>query len=308
MLNGYRVLRQIGSGGFSLIYLAEDEESFDQVALKEYFPKRFAAREGARRIRPAGEEQQMSFDRGRRLFFQEVKTLATLRHPSIVAVSHCFLANGTAYSVLGYEPGTSLARFIQERGGGLSVRFLMTVFPPLLDALELIHRHRHLHLDIKPSNVRLRPGGRPLLLDFGSAYTLRHGAAGEKAKLVTAGYSPPEQYGSGEEIGPWTDVYAVGATMRTCLDGRAPPAAAERLTGPALAPATETHAGRYPSWLLEAIDWAMRLRPLDRPSTASELRDHLLAHAPDELPDWGADETRSLAPQPERTDFINDDQ
>jgi serine/threonine protein kinase len=308
VLNGYRVLRQIGSGGFSVIYLAEDEETFDHVALKEYFPKRFAARVGVRRIRPAKAEYEVNFDRGQRLFFKEVKTLATLRHPSIVAVSHCFLANGTAYSVLGYEPGTSLARFIQNRGGGLSVRFLLTVFPPLLDALELIHRHRHLHLDIKPSNVRLLPGGRPLLLDFGSAYKLHHGEPGEKAKLVTAGYSPPEQYQSGEEIGPWTDVHAVGATMRTCLDGKAPPSAAERLAGPVLPPAARAYEGRYPRWLLEAIDWAMRLRPIDRPQRASDLRDYLLAHAPDQLPDWGDDESRHLAPEPERADFTEDEQ
>ncbi|MCU0767016.1 MAG: serine/threonine protein kinase [Gammaproteobacteria bacterium] len=308
VLNGYRVLRQIGSGGFSLIYLAEDQETFDQVALKEYFPKRFAARQGARWIQAAGAEHHASFDRGRRLFFQEVKTLATLRHPSIVGVSHCFVANGTAYSVLSYEPGTSLARFIQNRGGGLSVRFMLTVFPALLDALELIHRHRHLHLDIKPSNLRLRPGGRPLLLDFGSAYKLHYGEGSEKAKLVTAGYSPPEQYQSGDDIGPWTDVHAVGATMRTCLDGKAPPPASERLAGPALAPAVQAHEGRYPRWLLEGIDWAMRLRPIDRPQSASELRDYLLAHAPGELPAWGEGEARSFAPEQERADYTEGDQ
>ena len=308
VLNGHRIIRQIGSGGFSLIYLAEDAETFDQVALKEYFPKRFATREGTRTVQPAGEEHRVGFDRGRRLFFQEVKTLATLRHPSIVSVSQCFLANGTAYSVLSYEPGTSLARFVQNRGGGLSVRFMLTVFPALLDALELIHRHRHLHLDIKPSNVRLRPGGRPLLLDFGSAYKLHYGEPGEKAKLVTAGYSPPEQYHSGEEIGPWTDVHAVGATMRTCLDGKAPPAASERLSGNTLVPAAKAYEGRYPRWLLEAIDWAMRLRPVDRPQSASDLREYLLAHAPDELPAWGEDEARSFAPEIGRADFTNDEQ
>lgn len=304
VLNCYRLSRQIGSGGFSLIYLAEDEDTFDQVAVKEYFPKRFGARGPGPAVRPMGPEYQTHFDRGRRLFFQEVKTLATLRHPSIVAVYNCFLANGTAYSVLDYEPGTSLARFIQNRGGSLSLRFMMTVFPSLLDALELIHGHRHLHLDIKPSNVRLRPGGRPLLLDFGSAYKLSWGEAGEKAKLVTPGFSPPEQYQSGDEIGPWTDVHAVGATMRTCLDGRPPPSAIERINdAAALTPAVQAHRGRYPDWLLEAIDWAMALAPLQRPQTASELRDALLAHAPEALSDWGEGEASGAPSQQGRSDF-----
>ena len=303
-LNCYRLSRQIGSGGFSLIYLAEDEDTFDQVAIKEYFPKRFGARGPGHAVRPMAPEYQVHFDRGRRLFFQEVKTLATLRHPSIVAVYNCFLSNNTAYSVLDYEPGTSLARFIQERGGGLSLRFMMTVFPSLLDALELIHGHRHLHLDIKPSNVRLRPGGRPLLLDFGSAYKLRFGETGEKAKLVTPGFSPPEQYQSGDEIGPWTDVHAVGATMRTCLDGRPPPSAIERINDAGvLLPAVRAYDGRYPRWLLEAIDWAMALAPLDRPQTASELRDVLLAHGPEVLADWGDSEASGPPSQRERSDF-----
>ena len=306
MLNCYRLSHQIGSGGFSLIYLAEDEDTFDQVAIKEYFPKRFGTRNQGQAVRPMGPEYQAHFDRGRRLFFQEVKTLATLRHPSIVAVYNCFLTNNTAYSVLNYEPGTSLARFIQNRGGNLSMRFIMTVFPSLLDALELIHGHRHLHLDIKPSNVRLRAGGRPLLLDFGSAYKLSYGETGEKAKLVTPGFSPPEQYQSGDEIGTWTDVHAVGATMRTCLDGKPPPSSVERLADPTiLAPAVRTYQGRYPPWLLEAIDWAMALSPADRPQTAGELRDALLAHGGEVFPASSDSDASDPYSGQERSDFSN---
>jgi len=306
VLNCYRLSRQIGSGGFSLIYLAEDQDTFDQVAIKEYFPKRFGVRDATRAVRPIGPGYRVHFDRGRRQFFREVKTLATLRHPSIVAVSNCFLDNSTAYAVLNYEPGTSLARFIHNRGGSLSIRFMMTVFPSLLDALELIHGHRHLHLDIKPSNVRLRPGGRPLLLDFGSAYKLRYGEPGEKAKLITPGFSPPEQYAAGDEIGPWSDVYAVGATMRTCLDGRPPPSSVERRTTPeVLVPASQAYAGLYPAWLLQAIDWAMALRPLDRPQTAAELRDALLAHGDEVLP--AATDTEQISPESahDRTDLTD---
>ena len=278
-LSCYRVLRLIGSGGFSLIYLGEDEDTFDEVAIKEYLPKKFGRRREDLMVEATGSDQQLHFDRGLRLFYQEVRTLATLRHPSIVNVRQCFLAYGTAYLVMDYEPGTSLAHFIQNRGGELSVRFMLTVFPPLLDALDLIHSHRHLHLDIKPSNIRLRPGGRPLLLDFGSANKFSFSEATEKAKLITPGYSPPEQYHSMGDVGPWTDVYAVGATMRTCLDGRPPPSSLERITQDRLPPAVTAYEGRYPDWLLRGIDWAMGVQVKDRPQGAGDLRDYLLDQA-----------------------------
>jgi serine/threonine protein kinase len=275
VLDCYRVTRLIGSGGFSLIYLAEDEDSHDEVAIKEYLPKRFGTRDHRLHVGVADEAKYESFQRGRRLFYQEARVLATLRHPNIVHVRNCFLANNTAYLAMNYEPGKNLGRYIKKRQGGLSTNFLMTVFPPLLDALELIHSRQHLHLDIKPSNIHLRPGGNPLLLDFGAAYHLDD-VGEKKAQVVTPGFSPIEQYYAAGKVGPCTDVYAAGATMRACIEGKPPPSAVERHAEDKLTPAIEAFGRYYPREVLESIDWAMQIDRTRRPTSAGELRDALL--------------------------------
>jgi serine/threonine protein kinase len=214
--------------------------------------------------------------------------LAALRHPNIVHVRNCFLANNTAYLVMNYEPGKNLGRYIRKRKGGLSTNFLMTVFPPLLDALELIHSRQHLHLDIKPSNIHLRPGGNPLLLDFGAAYHLDD-VGQKKAQVVTPGFSPIEQYYAAARVGPCTDVYAIGATMRACIEGKPPPSAVERHAKDALPPAVEAFDRQYPREILESIDWAMQVDAQHRPSSAGELRNALLGRTrvPKQLPAEG---------------------
>jgi serine/threonine protein kinase len=275
VLDCYRITKLIGSGGFSLIYLAEDEDSHDEVAIKEYLPKRFGTRHNGLAVTVIREDKHESFQRGRRLFYQEARVLATLRHPNIVHVRNCFLANNTAYLVMNYEPGKNLGRYIRKRQGGLSTNFLMTVFPPLLDALALIHDRQHLHLDIKPSNIHLRPGGNPLLLDFGAVYHLDD-VGEKKAQVVTPGFSPIEQYYASARVGAYTDVYAVGATMRACIEGRPPPSAVERHARDALVPAIEAFGNRYPREILEAIDWSMQVDAAHRPRSAGELRDAML--------------------------------
>lgn len=279
VLDCYRITKLIGSGGFSLIYLAEDEDSHDEVAIKEYLPKRFGTRHSRLAVAAIKEEKYESFQRGRRLFYQEARVLATLRHPNIVHVRNCFLANNTAYLVMNYEPGKNLGRYIKKRQGGLSTNFIMTVFPPLLDALDLIHSRHHLHLDIKPSNIHLRPGGNPLLLDFGAVYHLDD-VGEKKAQVVTPGFSPIEQYYASARVGPYTDVYAVGATMRACIEGRPPPSAVERDAQDTLVPAIEAFAERYPREILESIDWAMQLKAAHRPQNAAQLRDAMLGRVP----------------------------
>ena len=279
VLDCYRVTKLIGSGGFSLIYLAEDEDTHDEVAIKEYFPKRFGVRDERQAVSAISAEKHESFQRGRRLFYQEARVLATLRHPNIVHVRNCFLANNTAYLVMNYEPGKNLGRYIKKRAGGLSTNFLMTVFPPLLDALELIHSSQHLHLDIKPSNIHLRPGGNPLLLDFGAAYHLDD-VGEKKAQVVTPGFSPIEQYYASGRVAPCTDVYAAGATMRACIEGKPSPSAVERHAEDKVIPAIEAFAKRYPREILESIDWAMQVSPEKRPEQAGELRDAMLGRIP----------------------------
>lgn len=270
LVGGYRIVKTIGTGGFSLIYLAVDEESGDEVVLKEYMPKRVATRNTRGCVAPARPDHIEGFWRGRRLFFQEVKALASLHHPNILAVRDFFLANDTGYLVTKYQRGRNLWTYIKERGGGLSPTFILQVFIPILDALALIHAHSLVHLDVKPSNIHLRHGHDPLLLDLGAVYHFENGL-NPGGQIVSAGFSPTEQYRRGSPLGPWSDVYALGASMRTCIEGQPPPPAIERQPNDPLTPMKQLYRNRYPLFLLEAIDWSMTMDPAERPQDARQL-------------------------------------
>ncbi|MEW8626876.1 MAG: serine/threonine-protein kinase [Candidatus Thiodiazotropha sp.] len=275
----YVIMKVVASGGFSLIYLAEDEDTQDEVIIKEFLPKKLARRASNGKVMPLEEKQVDNFNRSLRLFYQEAKVLASLRHPNIVQVRGFFLANNTGYLVMDHERGKNLASYIKKRSGSLSTRFIMTVFPPILDALSLIHSRNLLHLDIKPSNIHLRTGGNPLLLDFGAVHEVRNEGT-RTGRVVTTGFSPVEQYYQSGNVGPWSDVYAIGASMRACLDGKAPPSAIERHAKEKLKPAARIYRRRYPAAMLEAIDWAMEIGYEKRPQNARELLDALQTDNP----------------------------
>ncbi|MCG6862592.1 MAG: serine/threonine protein kinase [Chromatiaceae bacterium] len=286
----YRIGRAIGKGGFSLIYLAVDEETGDEVVVKEFMPKKLVRRTRSLRLTPSEEEHTERVMRGRKLFCQEARALASLHHPNIVRVRGFFLANNTAYLVMQYERGKNLGGYVNERKGGLSTSFVFQVFLPVLDALSLMHSRSILHLDVKPGNIHLRHGNDPLLLDFGAVHLLSHGRA-PGGQVITAGYSPLEQYYRGGQIGPWTDVYAVGASIRTCIEGKTPPPAVDRHNRDTLVPSKRKFRDRYPLFLLEAVDWAMEMEPTRRPQNASDLLGALEQFS-DELPRSRTQESR----------------
>jgi serine/threonine protein kinase len=226
---------------------------------------------------PSEEDRRESLLRSQKLFFQEAKAMAALRHPNLVAVRGLFLANDTGYLVMQYERGRNLGQFVHSRGGGLSTTLIMRIFLPVLDALALFHARSMLHLDVKPGNIHLRNGHDPLLLDLGAVHLMSAGSGGG-SQVITAGYSPPEQYHRSGDVGPWTDVYAVGASIRCCMEGKTPQPAPERLLGDQVVPAVELLHDRYPSFLLEATDWAMQLKTSDRPRDAGALLARLREH------------------------------
>lgn len=281
VIDCYEILKPIAGGGFSLIYLAKDLDDQSRVVIKEYLPKKLSQRErGGVPVRVISEDKRKAFNQGKKLFYQEAKVISQMKHPNIVNVRNFFLDNDTAYMVMDHEEGKNLGGYIRKRGGGLSTTFMMTVFPPILDALALVHENNHLHLDIKPSNIHLRSGGNPLLLDFGAAHEFMERTQIRSGRVVTPGYSPVEQYYPGSNVGPWSDVYALGASMRTCLDGKAPPTSIERHARDNLTPAAEAFKNRYPPHLLKAIDWAMAIDATDRPQNAHELLMALLGDQP----------------------------
>lgn len=282
LLDRYRIRKTLGGGGFSVVYLATEQASGTPVVIKEYMPGALAIRNKDLTVCARGEAESDRFHRGRMLFFQEASTLATLKHANIVNVSSFFRANGTVYMVMEYQEGKNLETYIRGRGGKLSERFLQTVFPPLLDGLELIHSRDLLHLDIKPGNIHIRHGGQPLLLDFGAVHGFPQSRMEQPGQVISPGYSPIEQYDKYGYVGPWTDIYALGATIRTCIEGRPPPAAKDRYLSDALRPAQTAFRKRYSDTLLAALDWAMEVDPLLRPQSVSAFRAALGAKSPAE--------------------------
>jgi len=271
LLDGYRVEKVIGGGGFSFVYLAYQIKTQHKVVIKEYFPHELVERIPGGRIRPKSDVARNHFQLGMKRFFSEAMALSKLNHPNIINVSNFFRANDTVFMAMDFEDGRDLRYFIKKSRGKLSERFMLTVFPPIMEGLKQLHEHHFLHLDIKPANILLRNSGEPLLLDFGAVQQVKPGSTYQGVHTLTHGYAPPEQY-SESELGPWCDVYALGMTMRICVTGKHPPAAPERLEKEKLQPVSRTMSRKYSRCVLKAIDWATDLDHRRRPRTVDELR------------------------------------
>ena len=211
-LGSYRIERVLGVGGFGVTYLCEHGGLGVQVAVKEYLPIEVAVRDGAE-VHPKSVGDREGFEWGLERFLEEARTLARFRHPNVVRVRDCFEANRTAYIVMDYEDGEPLDALLR-RHGTLTEAQLRRIALPLADGLREVHAAGFLHRDVKPANVFVRRSDEtPVLLDFGSARQ----ALGHRSRSVTAiasaSYSPPEQYESAGERGPWTDVYALSAPV-----------------------------------------------------------------------------------------------
>ncbi len=264
LLDEYRIEKTLGGGGFSLVYLAYHIRTQTKVVIKEYLPIQLVERIPGGRVQPVSELSMGKFRMGMTKFFSEASALAQLKHPNIISVSNVFRSNNTVYMVMEYCQGRDLRWFIKRSNGKLDERFILTVFPQVLMGLRQLHRSNFLHLDIKPANILLRSGGRPMLLDFGAVQQVRPGERFNGVHTMTHGYAPLEQYHR-DEIGPWTDLYALGATMYACITGKTPPAATDREKKDALRPLSKTHKRHYSPQLLNAIEWAMQLERASRP-------------------------------------------
>jgi serine/threonine protein kinase len=274
-LENYRVLHVLAHGGFSFVYLAHDEND-SPVAIKEYLPATLALRTNGALNPNVPEENAATFKYGMKCFFEEGRALAGLSHPNVVRVLNFFRANDTVYLVMRYERGRTLQQHIVQRRGALEEPWIRKTFAELLNGLREVHSNKLLHLDIKPGNVYVRNDGTPVLLDFGAA---RQTLTEEGMKLpptFTPGFASPEQHAKREQLGPWSDVYSVGATLYSCLAGAPPQSADQRLEKDTLVPARKAYAGRYSPDLLDTVDWCLRLDHLERPQSVFSLQKALL--------------------------------
>ena len=274
LLDGYRIDKLLSMGGFSIVYLAYDEAG-TAVAIKEYLPAQLAQRSGDNPVPIVAPGRQAAFVKGMRSFLEEARLLAHIRHPNVVEVLNFIKANETAYMVMHYERGHNLhdyVRALRHHGKTIKEQFLRDVFVRLLAGLREVHLRKLLHLDLKPANIYLRDDRHPVLLDFG-ATRVGLGQSDPTLGLVfTPGFAAPELQGSGEALGPWTDIYSVGATLYACLAGEAPQAADLRMNADELAPAQQCWSRLYSPQLLELIDWCLKLPVTARPQSVHALQ------------------------------------
>ncbi|GAB4270641.1 MAG: hypothetical protein Kow0065_20460 [Methylomicrobium sp.] len=205
--------------------------------------------------------------------------LVKLKHPNIVRVFDFFEANGTAYLLMDYEHGETLDTYLKRRNEPLVYQEVLELILPVLDGLRAVHKSRLLHLDIKPENIFLRHDSTAMLIDFGSARQFIDTQSKSVSFLVnSSGYSPPEQYSTEPLQGPWSDIYALAATLYHAVCGQPPIPANTRaqaqlddLPDP-LEPAKSLGFGRYPDYFLDAIDRGLRLARQSRPESVRDFQ------------------------------------
>jgi len=260
----YAIGKVLGQGGFGITYKGVVASTRQLVAVKEFFPPG-VSRQGTVVVPSAPETA--GFEKARGGFSREAKTLARFEHPGVVRVYDIFEENNTAYMVMEFLEGESLQQWL-ARSSVLPEQAAVQIITQVGTALEQVHQAGVIHRDIKPDNIMIvgrdTPEMRAVLVDFGTARgfdankTMRHTA------MLTGGYAPLEQYTASARFGPYTDVYALGATLYQALTGEMPVGATDRLIGVELRPPAviNPYITRHVS---DAVMWALQLRAPDRP-------------------------------------------
>jgi serine/threonine protein kinase len=231
-LEEFVIQRVLGSGGFGITYLATDTKLIRQVVIKENLPSQFAFRDITSLVVTPGSslEDNENFRWSIENFSREAMTLAGLDHPGVVQVLRSFEAFGTSYFVMPFIEGRTLEEVATEyksQGFSFSEDELKGLLERLLDALQHLHEHGIFHRDIKPANILITTKGVPVLIDFGSA---RQCILERSMTVVeSAGYTPFEQLQTHGKVGPWSDIYSLGATAYKIMTGKTPPRAMDRL-------------------------------------------------------------------------------
>ncbi len=271
-LGDYRLDALIGHGGFGITYRAFDTQLAKFVAIKEYMPVEFATRRSDGQVAPRGSRFADDFTWGRERFLDEARALARFRHVHIVPVLRYFEANGTAYTVMEFEDGPSVAQLLRQPGRRLQPDEISRLTEGMLSGLGAVHAQGFLHRDIKPSNVIVRRDGVPILIDFGAARQAMGGRTRTLTSILTPQYAPIEQYAMDGKQGPWTDIYATAAVLHHTIAGFAPPEAVSRVGNDPYRPLAATHADRFDHAMLSAIDRGLAFAPEQRPQSIAEWR------------------------------------
>lgn len=278
-IGGYRIVRKVAAGGFGLVYLALDALG-QEVALKEYLPSSLATR-AAGELAPTVQPEKLTLYRlGLKSFFEEGRSLAQISHPSVVSVLNFFRENETVYMVMNYLKGASLQEFIATARSLKQAKVfrestIRSLFDEILRGLRIVHQHKMLHLDIKPANIFITDDNRSVLIDFGAAREVLSKEGNFIRPMYTPGFAAPEMYRRNASMGPWTDIYAIGACMYACMQGYPPNEATQRQEQDRIALALSRLRGVYSDHLIAVVEWCMALDPLSRPQSVFALQKEL---------------------------------
>ena len=279
VIGGYRVVRKISAGGFGVVYLAVDKEG-QQVAVKEYLPSALTMRDAGALVPQVAPEKLSLYRLGLKSFFEEGRSLAQISHPSVVSVLNFFRQNETVYMVMNYLEGATLQDFIVtardlKKQKVFRESTIRSLFDEILRGLRIVHQHKMLHLDLKPANIFITNDNKAVMLDFGAAREVLNKEGNFTRPLYTPGFAAPEMYRRDSTMGPWTDIYAIGACIYSCMQGYPPNDAPQRLEKDRLALSLTRMRGVYSDNLIEVVEWCMSLDPLSRPQSVFALQKEL---------------------------------
>ncbi len=278
-IGAYRVVRRLSAGGFGVVYLALDMEG-QQVAIKEYLPVTLASRAPGALLPAVALDKLPLYRLGLKSFFEEGRSLAQISHPSVVSVLNFFRENETVYMVMNYLDGATLQDFIMtarelKQKTVFREATIRSLFDEVLRGLRIVHQHKMLHLDIKPGNIFITNDNKAVLIDFGAAREVLSKEGHFIRPMYTPGFAAPEMYQRDVSLGPWTDIYAIGACLYASMQGYPPNDVPRRLEKDRLELALSRLRGIYSDNLIEVVQWCMALDPLSRPQSVFALQKEL---------------------------------
>ncbi|MEN9886362.1 MAG: hypothetical protein RL758_940 [Pseudomonadota bacterium] len=282
-MGGYRIVRKIAAGGFGVVYQASDPDGL-QVAIKEYLPASLAKRMPGELLPQVQPDKLTLYRIGLKSFFEEGRALAQISHPSVVSVLNFFRENETVYMVMNYLEGATLQDFIVtardlKKPKVFRESTIRSLYDEILRGLRIVHQHKMLHLDIKPANIFVTDDNKAVLIDFGAAREVISKEGNFIRPMYTPGFAAPEMYKRDGNMGPWTDIYAIGACMYACMQGYPPNDAPQRQEKDRLTLSMTRLRGIYSDNLIDMVEWCMSLNPLDRPQSVFALQKELSREA-----------------------------